>query len=117
VADLGAWWKGLHDLPLPLGGNGIRRDLPPPLQRRLCALLTESIAYALGHRIEALGYAIRYARDLEQDAERSDRFVGMYVNEWTRDYGEAGRRAVRLLLDEGHRAGLLPEVTPRFVDS
>jgi 1,4-dihydroxy-6-naphthoate synthase len=117
VVDLGAWWKERHALPLPLGGNGIRRDIPLPLQHRLCRLLTQSIGYALDHRPEALGYAIRYARDLEQDPERSDRFVGMYVNEWTRDYGAAGRRAVRLLLDEGHRAGLLPEVTPRFVDS
>jgi 1,4-dihydroxy-6-naphthoate synthase len=117
VADLGVWWKERHALPLPLGGNGIRRDIPSLLQHRLCRLLTESIAYALDHRAEALRYAIRFARDLEQDPERSDRFVGMYVNEWTRDYGEAGRRAVRLLLAEGHRAGILPAVSPRFVDS
>jgi len=117
VADLGVWWKERHALPLPLGGNGIRRDIPSLLQHRLCRLLTESIAYALDHRAEALRYAIRFARGLEQDPERSDRFVGMYVNEWTRDYGEAGRRAVRLLLAEGHRAGILPAVSPRFVDS
>ncbi|HEX2165287.1 MAG TPA: MqnA/MqnD/SBP family protein [Thermoanaerobaculia bacterium] len=108
VVDFGAWWKADTGMPLPLGGNGIRRDLPEDLQRRLCRLLTESIEYALGHRQEALGYALRYARGLEDDPERSDRFVGMYVNDWTRGYGEAGRRAVQTLLDRGHAAGLLP---------
>ncbi len=108
VVDLGAWWQGETALPLPLGGNAIRRDLPPDLTRRLCRLLTESIDFALDHREEALGYAVRYARGLEDDPERSDRFVGMYVNEWTRGYGEAGRRAVQTLLDRGHEAGLLP---------
>ncbi len=103
--------------PLPLGGNGIRRDLDEALKRRLCRLLTESIDYGLDHRGEALGYAIRYARGLEDDPERSDRFVGMYVNDWTRDYGEAGRRAVQLLLDRGHEAGVLPRrVVAEFVD-
>lgn len=109
IVDLGAWWKEETGLPLPLGGNGIRRDLPEDLKRRLCRLLTESIEYGLSHRTEALGYAIRYARDLENDPERSDRFVGMYVNEWTRGYGETGRRAVQLLLDRGHEAGILPQ--------
>jgi len=109
VVDLGAWWHEETGGPLPLGCNGIRRDLDPGLQRRLCRLLSDSIAYALDHREEALGYAIRYARDLEEDPERSDRFVGMYVNEWTRGYGEAGRRAVQQLLDRGFEAGLLPE--------
>ncbi|MCM2269581.1 MAG: ABC transporter substrate-binding protein [Thermoanaerobaculia bacterium] len=109
LVDLGAWWRQATGGPLPLGGNGIRRDLDPALRRRLCRLLTESIAYALDHRQEALGYAIRYAREIAADPERSDRFVGMYVNEWTRGYGDAGRRAVQLLLDRGHAAGLLPE--------
>jgi 1,4-dihydroxy-6-naphthoate synthase len=109
VVDLGVWWKEDTGLPLPLGGNGIRRDLPEDLKRRLCRLLTESIEYGLDHRQEALGYAVRYARGLEDDPERSDRFVGMYVNDWTRDYGEAGRRAVQLLLDRGHEAGILPQ--------
>jgi 1,4-dihydroxy-6-naphthoate synthase len=109
VVDLGAWWKEETGLPLPLGGNGIRRDIPEDLKRRLCRLLTESIEYGLTHREEALGYAIRYARGLEDDAERSDRFVGMYVNDWTRDYGAVGREAVQLLLDRGHEAGLLPQ--------
>ncbi len=118
VVDLGAWWREETGGPLPLGGNGIRRDLDPALQRRLCRLLTDSIAYALDHRQEALSYAIRYARGLEDDEERSDRFVGMYVNEWTRDYGEAGRRAVQLLLDRGHEAGILPQrVVADFVEA
>lgn len=108
AVDLGVWWREETGGPLPLGGNGIRRDLDPALRRRLCRLLTESIQYALDHRGEALGFAIRYARDLESDPVRSDRFVGMYVNEWTRGYGEAGRGAVQLLLDRGHEAGILP---------
>src|SRR4029077_13109605 len=92
VVGLGEWWKGDTGLPLPLGGNGIKRDLDPALKRRLCRLLSESIHYALDHREEALGHAHRYARGLEDDPVRSDRFVSMYVNDWTRDYGEAGRR-------------------------
>jgi 1,4-dihydroxy-6-naphthoate synthase len=109
AVDLGAWWKQETGLPLPLGGNGIRRDLDPALVARLCRLLRQSIDYALEHRAEALEYARRYARDLEDDPVRSDRFVGMYVNDWTRDYGEAGRRAVQELLDRGFAAGALPE--------
>ena len=104
--------------PLPLGGNGIRRDLPEELKRRLCRLLTESIEYALAHREEALAYAVRYAREIATDPVRSDRFVGMYVNDWTRDYGEAGRRAVQTLLDRGHAAGLIPRaVKAEFLSS
>lgn len=108
AVDLGVWWRGETGGPLPLGGNGIRRDLEPALRRRLCRLLTESIEYALAHRAQALDFAIRYARELDSDPVRSDRFVGMYVNEWTRGYGEAGRRAVQLLLDRGFEAGILP---------
>jgi len=108
VVDLGAWWREETGGPLPLGGNGIRKDLPDELQARLCALLRQSIDYALDHRGEALAFALRYARGLESDLARADRFVGMYVNEWTRDYGEAGRRAVQELLDRGHAAGILP---------
>lgn len=116
VVDLGAWWKEETGLPLPLGGNGIRRDLDEDLKRRLCHLLTASIEYGLSHRQEALGYAVRYARGLEDDPERSDRFVGMYVNDWTRGYGETGRRAVQLLLDRGFEAGILPRrITAEFV--
>ena len=109
IVDLGAWWKEETGDPLPLGGNGIRKDLDPAHSRRLCRLLTESIAYGLDHRQEALDYAMQYARGLEDDPVRSDRFVGMYVNEWTRDYGAAGRRAVQRLLDRGQDAGLLPQ--------
>ena len=117
VVDLGSWWKDETGGPLPLGGNGIRRDLPADLIRRLSELLSDSINYALDHRAEAMGFATQYARGLEDDPVRSDRFVSMYVNDWTRDYGEAGRRAVQLLLDRGHEAGILPEaVQAEFVD-
>jgi 1,4-dihydroxy-6-naphthoate synthase len=108
VEDLGAWWKRETGAPLPLGGNAVRRDLDDPLKVRLCRLLADSIAYALDHRQEALAYATRFARELEDDPERSDRFVSMYVNDWTRGYGEEGRQSVQLLLDRGHQAGLLP---------
>ena len=115
VVDLGAWWREATGGPLPLGGNGIRRDLDPALRRRLCRLLAESIAYGLDHRREAMEFAIRYARELERDPVRSDRFVDMYVNDWTRAYGEAGLAAVRELLGRAHRAGLLPRpVEPEF---
>ncbi len=118
VVDLGEWWKRETGGPLPLGCNGIRKDLPHDLQRRLCRLLTESIEYALGHRREALGYASRYAGGIEDDPVRSDKFVGMYVNDWTRRYGEAGRRAVQQLLDRGHAAGLLPRaVRAEFLEA
>jgi 1,4-dihydroxy-6-naphthoate synthase len=117
VVDLGAWWQEETGGPLPLGGNGIRKDLEPALRARLCRLLRQSIDYALEHRQEALGYAVRYARGLEDDPVRSDRFVGMYVNEWTRDYGAAGRRAVQELLDRGHAAGVLAtRQVAEFVD-
>lgn len=117
VQDLGVWWKEETDGPLPLGANGIRKDIDPDLQRRLCHLLRDSIEYALTHREEALDYAIRYARELEEDPVRSDRFVGMYVNDWTREYGEAGRRAVRHLLDRAYEEKLIPEsVEAEFVE-
>jgi 1,4-dihydroxy-6-naphthoate synthase len=117
VVDLGAWWKAETGGPLPLGANGIRRDLPEETKRLLCRLLRESIDCGLSHRQEALDYALRYARGIEDDRARADRFVGMYVNEWTRDYGAAGRAAVQGLLDRGHAAGLLPErVEAEFVD-
>lgn len=117
VVDLGKWWHAETGGPLPLGCNGIRKDIEPELQKRLCRLLTESIAYGLDRREEALDFALQYARGLEADRERADRFVGMYVNDWTRSYGEAGRRAVQLLLDRGHEAGVLPEhVQAEFVE-
>jgi 1,4-dihydroxy-6-naphthoate synthase len=117
AVDLGAWWRDETGGPLPLGGNGIRRDLESNLKRRLCRLLTDSIDYSLDHRGEAMAYASRYARGLEDDPVRSDRFVAMYVNDWTRGYGERGRQAVQSLLDRGAAAGLLPQpVTARFVE-
>ncbi len=116
VVDLGAWWKEETGGPLPLGANGIRRDLPEDTKRLLCRLLRESIDCGLAHRQEALDYALRYARGIEDDRARADRFVGMYVNEWTRDYGAAGRAAVQDLLDRGFEAGLLPaRVEAEFV--
>ncbi len=118
IVDLGAWWQAETGGPLPLGGNGVRKDLEPALQVRLSRLLAGSIAYGLAHRNEALDYALRYARGLEGDRGRADRFVGMYVNAWTLDYGRAGRRAVQELLDRGHAAGVLPRrVVAEFVES
>ena len=117
VVDLGAWWKEETGGPLPLGGNGIRRDIEEGLKRRLCRLLTQSINYALDNRAEALGYAVRFARGIEDDPVRSDRFVGMYDNDWTRDYGDAGRKAVQLLLDRGYEAGILPRrIEAEFIE-
>ena len=107
VADLGVWWAAETDgLPLPLGGNLIRRDLGPELIRRASALLRASIAYGLEHRAAALAHAEAYGRGL--DPAQTDEFVGMYVNERTLDYGEDGRRAVQLFLDRGFEAGLIP---------
>ncbi len=108
--DLGAWWKETTGLPLPLGGNAVRRDVGGDLMRRLAGLVRESVAWGLSHRSEALAHALGYARGLnEADA---DRFVGMYVNDYTLDYGPDGREAVRLFLAEGARSGLLPEAGP-----
>jgi 1,4-dihydroxy-6-naphthoate synthase len=105
--DLGVWWQEKTGLPLPLGGNVVRRDLGPETIAHISDLLKQSIHYALDHRDEALAYALSYARDMDRDL--ADRFVGMYVNDWTLDYGERGREAVRRLLAEGHRAGVIPE--------
>jgi 1,4-dihydroxy-6-naphthoate synthase len=115
VVDLGVWWQDRTGLPLPLGGNVVRRDLGPAVIADVSRLLKESIQYSLEHRDEALTYALQYARDM--DRALADRFVGMYVNEWTLDYGERGRLAVRRLLDEGHRAGVIPApVAVEFVE-
>jgi 1,4-dihydroxy-6-naphthoate synthase len=115
VVDLGVWWQERTGLPLPLGGNAVRRDLGPDTIRQISRLLKESIRYGLDHRDAALAYALRYARDM--DKALADRFVGMYVNEWTLDYGPRGREAVRRLLEEGHRAGVIPSpVAVEFVD-
>ena len=112
VVDLGVWWKGETDLPLPLGGNAIRRDLGG-LIPEVSRLLRASIAYSLEHRAAALAHSMKYARGLTE--ERADRFVGMYVNDLTLDYGDRGERAVRLLLSRAREAGLIPEVDVAFV--
>ena len=114
VVDLGVWWMEKTGLPLPLGGNVVRRDLGTETIRQISRLLKESIRYALAHRDDALAYALQYARDM--DKSLADRFVGMYVNEWTLDYGPRGREAVRRLLDEGCRAGIIPSVAVEFVE-
>ncbi|HET9986830.1 MAG TPA: MqnA/MqnD/SBP family protein [Longimicrobiales bacterium] len=107
VADLGEWWgRETGGLPLPLGGNAIRRDLGPELIERASGLLRASIAYALEHREAALAHALAYGRGL--DTAQADEFVGMYVNPRTLDYREDGRRAVQLFLDRGYAAGLIP---------
>lgn len=112
--DLGAWWLRETGLPLPLGGNVVRRDLGPDVTAQIARDLRASIEYALGHRAAALAHASRYNRGIS--AEATDRFVGMYVNEWTVDYGPRGRDAVRMLLDRGHEAGVIPQrVAVEFV--
>ncbi len=107
VVDLANWWREKTDLPLPLGGNVVRRDLGTKAMQEVAALLKASIQYSLDHRAEAVEYALEFGRDLDRDL--TDRFVGMYVNDWTLDYGERGRAAVRRLLAEGHAAGLVPD--------
>jgi 1,4-dihydroxy-6-naphthoate synthase len=114
VADLGAVWKAETSLPLPLGGNAVLKSLGEETIGKVSRALGKSIAYALDHREAALTDAMRFARGLPR--EKADRFVGMYVNDWTRAYGEKGREAVRLFLARGFAAGLLPElVTPEWV--
>jgi 1,4-dihydroxy-6-naphthoate synthase len=115
-ADLGEWWGLKTGLPLPLGGNVVRKDLGADLVRAIARDLRASICWGLEHRSEALAYAQDYARGM--DAARTDRFVGMYVNDYTVDLGPVGRRAVQRLLDEGHRAGVLPApVQAEFVEA
>ena len=106
VLDLGQWWYEQTSLPLPLGGNVVRKDLGEAMVLKIAGLLKQSIHYALEHREEALTYALAYARDL--DPKLADRFVGMYVNHWTVDYGPRGREAVRQLLGRAAEAGLVP---------
>jgi 1,4-dihydroxy-6-naphthoate synthase len=116
VLDLGAWWRDATGLPLPLGGNAVRRDLGAPLMGRLTALVRETVRYSLAHRGEALAYALGFARGM--DPRVADRFVGMWVNEMTVDCGDRGRLAVQALLDRGHAAGLIPApVRADFVDA
>ena len=114
VVDLGEWWKELHDLPLPMGGNVIRRDLGAETVARVSDYLRQSIQFSLDNRRDALEYAMQFARDM--DTELADRFVGMWVNQLTLDYTERGRRAVQLLLDEGFERGVIPRrVEAEFV--
>ncbi len=106
-ADFGEWWGSENDgLPLPLGGNVIHRRLPPEVRKTVSDILTASIRYSLDHRAEAVQHALQYARDMGRDL--ADKFVGMYVNHWTLDYGERGREAIRRFLGRAHASGLLP---------
>ena len=115
LQDLGEWWFAETGLPLPLGGNVVRKDLGPELTQKVSRHLHDSIAYGLQHRSAALDHSMQYARGL--DRSKADTFVGMYVNDWTLDYGERGRKAVRDFLDRGVRSGLITKpVTVEFVD-
>lgn len=106
VVDLGEWWHEETGLPLPLGANAIRRDLGAEKIRRITVLIKQSIQYSLEHREGGLAYAMNYARDME--TELADRFVGMYVNDYTLDYGEKGRAGVRELMERGYKCGVIP---------
>jgi 1,4-dihydroxy-6-naphthoate synthase len=105
--DLGVWWGRENDgLPLPLGGNVIRKNFEPAVRKTISDILTRSIQFSLDHRPEAVQHALQYARDMGRDL--ADRFVGMYVNHWTLDYGPRGRESIRRFLEAGFRAGLIP---------
>ena len=106
VVDLGEWWYEETGLPLPLGANAIRRDLGTEKIRRITSLIKQSIEYSLGDREKGLDYAMNYARDME--TELADRFVSMYVNDYTLDYGEKGRAGVRELMERGYKSGVIP---------
>jgi 1,4-dihydroxy-6-naphthoate synthase len=106
IVDMGKWWRDLTGMPLPLGGNAIKRDLGPALINSCCNALRDSIQYALDNREEALQYAMQFARDL--DVQQADKFVGMYVNERTLDYGKDGREAISALLEMGFERGIIP---------
>ena len=115
VADMGEWWYGETGLPLPLGGNVVRKDFGSELMSKISRHLKASIAYALDHRGGALDHAMQYARGL--DRSKADEFVGMYVNDWTLDYGPRGREAICQFLDRAWKAGLIPhQVAAEFVD-
>lgn len=113
LVDLGKWWTDSRGMPLPLGGNCIRRDVGEEVGE-VCRVLLDSIEYALEHREEAVTFALNWARDMGSDL--ADRFVGMYVNQWTLDYGDTGRRAVNQLLKEGVDAGIIPALPSGEVD-
>jgi 1,4-dihydroxy-6-naphthoate synthase len=105
VVDLGEWWKRQTGLPLPLGGNIVRKDIPPPVRRDLSEIIRESIDYGLAHCDEAVAYSLAYARDM--NTHLTSQFIGMYVNEFTRDYGEIGRSAIRNFLAAAHDKGYI----------
>jgi 1,4-dihydroxy-6-naphthoate synthase len=105
IVDLGEWWKRETGLPLPLGGNVVRKDIPPLVQRDLGEIIRESIDYGLAHRDEAVAYSLAYARDMT--SQLASKFIGMYVNEFTRDYGEVGRAAIRKFLSDGYEKGYI----------
>ncbi len=107
IVDMGEWWFSETGLPLPLGGNVVRKDLGEELTKKISRHLRASIAYALDHREAALDHSMQYARGLERS--KADEFVGMYVNAWTLDYGDRGKEAVRVLLDRGAKAGIIPK--------
>ena len=114
IADMGEWWFAETGLPLPLGGNVVRRDLGIDIIKKISRHLKASIAYALSHRTAALDHSMKFARGLER--AKADEFVGMYVNDWTLDYGDAGRKSVATFLDRGAQAGVIPHrVVPEFV--
>ena len=111
IVDLGEWWKRETKLPLPLGGNVIRKDIPREMQRDLLQIMRESIEFGLAHRGDAVQHSLPYARNM--NATLADKFIGMYVNDFTRDYGEIGRKAILRFLHDAHRAGYIdksPEV-------
>jgi 1,4-dihydroxy-6-naphthoate synthase len=112
VEDLGRWWKERTDLPLPLGMNAVKRSLPEERRRSIAKALAESVAYGLDNRDHALDHAMTFARGL--DRAKADRFVGMYVNGWTRNLGPIGRKAVERFLSEAAERGLVPPVTPEY---
>ncbi|OGQ07460.1 MAG: ABC transporter substrate-binding protein [Deltaproteobacteria bacterium RIFCSPLOWO2_12_FULL_40_28] len=115
IVDLGQWWKDETGLPLPLGGNAVRKDLGMDLMKKLARLQKASIAYGLDHREDALNHAMQYARDL--DPKQADRFVGMYVNQRTLDYGADGKKAVHLFLERAYQKKLIPHLPKiEFVD-
>lgn len=106
VVDLGVWWLEQTGLPLPLGGNGVRRALGPDVGKQIAGAIRESVTFSMEHREAALNYAMQFARDMDPDL--ADKFIGMYVNKWTLNYGERGRQAVSEFLSRGVKAGLIP---------
>ena len=109
IVDLGEWWKDETDLPLPLGGNVVRKDIPPNVRHDLLEIMRESIDYGLGHRDDAVTHSMPYARDM--NAQLADKFIGMYVNDFTRDYGEKGRAAIRKFLGDARTAGYIDQAS------